>query len=114
MLIVFFTMMPPRFMLIFFTPSFVVSGIHGRRPAVADLHNSTHPPQRCSNDYRDIERDIRLRPKRSQLFVLNAQQNAFHRRDARRQSRSFVIRLCYGAGNVIETHEHGTISKSYE
>ena len=34
------------------------------------------------------------------------QRNAFRRRDVRLQSRSFVIRVCDDAGNVIETQEH--------
>ena len=44
----------------------------------------------------------------------HAQRNAFRRRDARPQSRSFVIRVYDDAGNVIETREHTGNSKNGE
>ena len=44
----------PVFMLLFFTPSFLVSGIPRTAASRRRFHSSTHPPQRCSNDYRDI------------------------------------------------------------
>jgi len=46
--------MPPGFHVDFFIPSFVISGISRTAASRCRLHSSTHPPQRCSNDYRDI------------------------------------------------------------
>ena len=92
-------------MLIFFTPSFVVSGIPRTAGSRCRFHSSTHPPQRCSNDYRDISVTSAC-GLNAVNFSSERTTKRFHRRDARLQSRSFVIRVYDAAGNVIETHEH--------